>query len=289
MQFSAVEELMLNLLFGSVLVTKLDRLGTYAAAMAYCLVLSLVPFLLVTFTLATRVGLNLSQAYNEMLLEVLPKEINPPQIIATIEASAHGSVMTIGFILAVYTSYNLMTQIVRTLLFIFDDPRRPQGWNWSHWVKSGILLFIWMVLLLAISITSVMYPVIHNILKQFNLDSVIWTLPLAMIQYALVLAAMYGAFFLTFLLVPTKRPGVAQARNGSLVATCGWILCGWLFAGLLPKMILSSGVVYKALGSVVIILLWAQACSWSVIIGACWMVRFPARRKLKVQVEDPAR
>jgi len=278
----------LNLLFGSVLVTKLDRLGTYAAAMAYCLVLSLVPFLFVTFTLAVHVGLNLNRAYDDMLSEVLPKEINPPQIIATIESS-HGSVTTIGFVLAVYTSYNLMTQVVRTLLFVFDDPRRSRGWNWSHWVKSGLLLFIWMVLLLAISITSVMYPVIHNILRQFNLDSVVWTLPLAMMQYSLVLAAMFGAFFLTFLLVPTKRPGLEQARNGSLVATCGWIICGWLFAGLLPKMILSSGVVYKALGSIVIILLWAQACSWSVIIGACWMVRFPSRRKLKVQVESPAK
>ncbi len=35
----------------------------------------------------------------------------------------------------------------------------------------------------------------------------------------------------------------------------------------------------SALGSLVVILLWAQACAWSVIIGACWMVRFPGRGK----------
>jgi hypothetical protein len=27
----------------------------------------------------------------------------------------------------------------------------------------------------------------------------------------------------------------------------------------------------------VAILLWAQACSWSVILGACWIVRFSPR------------
>ena len=264
-------------LLGSVLVAKFDRLGTYAAAMAYCLVLSVVPFLLVTFTLATKAGLDLSGAYNDLLSDVLPREINTPQVIATIEKSSHGGIVTLGFILAAYTSYNLMTQIVRTLLFVFDDSRRSQGWNWKHGLKSIVLLFIWMLLLLAISITSVMYPVIHNLLRQVHLDSDIWTVPLEMIQYAVVLAAMFGAFFLTFLLVPAKRPSMRQARDGSLVASCGWIICGWLFAGLLPKL-LSAGVVYKALGSVVIVLLWAQACAWSVIIGACWIVRFSPRR-----------
>ena len=264
-------------LFGPVLVTKIDRLGTYAAAMAYCLVLSVVPFLVVTFTLATHFGLNLSSAYNDLLSDVLPREINTPQVIATIEKSSHGGLATIGFLLAVYTSYNLMTQIVRTLLFIFDDPRRSEGWNWRHGFKSIVLLFIWMLLLLTISITSVMYPVIHSILRQLHIDSQIWTLPLVLIQYLVVLTASLGAFFLTFLLVPTKRPSIDQARDGSLVAAFGWIVCGIICAKVLGPKTWSSNAVYEALGSIVIVLLWAQACAWSVIIGACWMVRFSRR------------
>jgi uncharacterized BrkB/YihY/UPF0761 family membrane protein len=40
---------MFKWLYGPVLFQKADRLGTYAAALAYCFVLSLIPFLVVTF------------------------------------------------------------------------------------------------------------------------------------------------------------------------------------------------------------------------------------------------
>ena len=268
---------MLKWLLGSVLVTKIDRLGTYAAAMAYCLVLSVVPFLVVTFTLATQLKLDLSRAYRQLLEDILPSGFDATQIVSTLEKSSQGNFATVGFIFAVYTSYNLMTQIVRTLLFVFDDPRKPQGWHWSHWLKSLVLQVLWMLLLLVISLTSILSPVIENLLKQVHLSSEIWEVPVLLVQYMVVLTAMFGAFFLTFLLVPARRPSLDEARDGSMVASCGWILCSLLFAKLMPKL-LGAGAVYQALGSVVIILLWAQACAWSVIIGACWIVRFSSRR-----------
>jgi uncharacterized BrkB/YihY/UPF0761 family membrane protein len=42
---------------------------------------------------------------------------------------------------------------------------------------------------------------------------------------------------------------------------------------------LQASAAYIALGSVVAILLWAQACAWSIIAGACWIVRFSQRTK----------
>jgi uncharacterized BrkB/YihY/UPF0761 family membrane protein len=66
-------------------------------------------------------------------------------------------------------------------------------------------------------------------------------------------------------------------RDGALVASLGWIACSLVFSNVLPHL-LSMNLVYRALGSVVIILFWAQACAWSVIGGACWMVRFASRR-----------
>lgn len=263
--------------FGPVLVTKLDRLGTYAAAMAYCFVLSVVPFLIVTFTFADQLQLDLRGGYREILADILPSGIDANQVLTTIDRSSHSGIATIGFILAVYTSYNLMTQITRTLLFIFDDPKRPEGWNWRHWVKSAVLLFIWMFLLLVIAVSFVVTIGIESILRQIDVHLRVGTAVIGIAQYALVIASMFFAFLLTFLLVPAQRPSLMEARDGSLVASCGWILCSLLFANLLPQM-LRAGAVYEALGSVVVILLWAQACAWSVIIGACWIVRFSPRR-----------
>jgi len=268
---------MFKWLYGSMLFAKSDRLGTYAAALAYCFVLSLIPFLVVTFTIASHMGFDLSGAYQKLLADIIPADINLAQVVTTIERSSHGkNLITIGFIFALYTSYNLMTQIVRTLLFIFDDPRRSQGWEWSHWVKSAVLFGIWMVLLVVISICFVITPVIKDLLRQYHLDSRLWTLPLILLQDTVAVVAVLGAFFLTFLLVPTKRPSMTAARDGSLVAACGWILCSVLFTTVLSKM-WNTNSVYEALGSVVVVLLWAQACAWSVILGACWIVRFSSR------------
>ena len=85
------------------------------------------------------------------------------------EHSTQGGLVTIGFILALYTSFNLMEQIIRTLLFIFDDPRRPQEWSWMVVVKTIALLFIWMCLLLLISISAVEAAVLRHILGSFHL------------------------------------------------------------------------------------------------------------------------
>jgi YihY family inner membrane protein len=295
-------------IYGPILVLKVDRLGTYAAALAYCLVLSLIPFLVVTFTLGTELThQNLVTAYSDLLVDILPaqsidnpthtpgvKETTPnetpeakhdrvarvkslsAQIINTLQSSSHRGLATVGFILAVYTSFNLMTQIVRTLLFIFDDPRRQQEWDFHLIFKTIALFIIWMFLLLLIAAFSVVTPVIVNILKQMQLDPSLWTTPLLFGRDLIGLASLFGAFFLTYLLVPSKRYRLSQVRNGSLVASFGWVFCSLLFAYVLPNM-WRTNAVYEALGSVVVILLWAQACAWSVIIGACWMVRFPGK------------
>jgi YihY family inner membrane protein len=307
---------MFNWLYGPILISKADRLGTYAAAMAYCFVLSLIPFLVVTFTVGSQLApgkLDLGAAYRDLLEDILPdtdvdqamhlkgKEAVgvasssggtvaenhqkaahvaglTAQIMVTLQNTSQRGLATVGFILAVYTSFNLMMQVVRTLLFIFDDPRRPQEWSWMVVVKTFALLLIWMFLLLMISVVSVLTPVLRDVQRQFHLDSHLGTAPLLVMRDMLVMASLFGAFFVTYALVSNKHHRWGLIRDGALVASFGWVFCSLLFAYVLPS-IWRSNAVYEALGSVVVILLWAQACAWCVIIGACWIVRFGPRKK----------
>jgi uncharacterized BrkB/YihY/UPF0761 family membrane protein len=313
---------MFDRLWGPVLAPKADRLGTYAAGLAYCLVLSLIPFLFVTFTLGQELTqfvpkFDLVQAYSELLAEILPADVasgsgargqpvestsasNPgasgPTASASTEAQrgratdlsarilrtlqrSHGSTnFLVGFGFAVYTSINLMTQIVRTLLFIFDDHRKAMIWTWRIGVKTLALFGIWMFVLLFMAVCSIVTPVFDSILRQLHLDPHAWTKPLTVARNLIGLVALFFAFFLTYLLVPSKRYRTAQVRNGSFIATGGWVLCSIVFSYVLPTL-WQTNTVYEALGSVVVILLWAQACAWSIIVGACWVVRFPARKK----------
>jgi membrane protein len=276
---------MFKKLFGPILFPKTDRLSTYAAALAYCFVLSLVPFLAVTFAVGMGVSSELAlnkhyaEHYAEVLGDIIPTQDpnDTKRIFAAIQHSTKGGLVTIGFILAIYTSFNLMDQIIRTILFIFDDPRRPQEWSWKVVVKAFALLLIWMCLLLLISISAVETSVLRHILDHFIMSSLSKAVATAT-QVLVVISALFGTFFLTYYLVPTRSHKTKFVVEGSLLACCGWIICSLIFAYVIPK-ILQSSAAYIALGSVVAILLWAQACAWSVIVGACWIVRFSPRTK----------
>jgi membrane protein len=270
-------------LFGPNLVTKVDRLGTYAAALAYCFVLSLVPFLAVTFFVGMQISSQLdlnkhyAEHYAEVVGDIIPGQ-NTAQIFQGVERSTKGGLLTIGFILAIYTSFNLMDQITRTLLFIFDDPRRPQEWSWMTVVKTLFLLLIWMCLLLLVSISAVESAILRNILDHFIVSGASKALATSS-QVLIMIAALFGTVYLTYYIVPVRNHKRAVVVEGSLLASSGWILCSLVFAYVIPR-ILASSATYIALGSVVAILLWAQACAWSIILGACWIVRFsPLPRK----------
>src|ERR1700733_10001886 len=103
---------------GPNLVTKVDRLGTYAAALAYCFVLSLVPFLAVTFVIGIVIAAQLSltdyvQVYGRVLGNILPTEstTDTQHILEAVQRQTRGGLLTIGFIIALYTSFNLMDQM----------------------------------------------------------------------------------------------------------------------------------------------------------------------------------
>jgi membrane protein len=276
---------MFKWLYGPLLLPKADKLGTFAAALAYCFVLSMVPFLAVTFAVGMEISTQLdlskhyAEHYAEVLSDIIPME-NPEEakrIFSAVQHSTKGGLVTIGFILAIYTSFNLMEQIIRTINFIFDDPRRPQEWSWTVVVKTIALLLIWMCLLLLISISAVEAAVLRHVLDQLGLS--IFSKELATAAQVLVMvASLFGTFYLTYYLVPTKAHKNRFVIEGSLLASCGWIVCSLIFAYVIPK-ILQASAAYIALGSVVAILLWAQACAWSIIVGACWIVRFSPRAK----------
>jgi len=275
-------------LWGPNLIMKSDRLGTYAAALAYCFVLSLVPFFIVTFVVGLHLTLELDinsdyykRHYAEVLGNIIPSQADARNIVETVtnvEGRNKGLLFFIGFLIALYTSYNLMEQILRTLLFIFDDPRRPNSWSWLGVVKTIGLLLVWMCLLLLVSVSAVEAAILRQILYDFlHLEAGGKALATAS-QLLIIIAALFGTIFVTYYVAPTRRHRVSVVVEGSLLASMGWIACSLVFANIMPKLLTTSAA-YLALGSVVAILLWAQACAWSIILGACWIVRFSQSRK----------
>lgn len=270
-------------LYGPNLVAKVDRLSTYASALAFNVVLSMVPFLAVTFVLGLQVsaeldlGAHYKENYIHIFNEILPmgNQIVNQRSLEAVERASWGGFVPIGLILAFYTSFSLMAQIIRTIAFIFDDHRRVQAWSWRILVKTFVLLVIWMFLLLLIAISAVEASMLRSLLNQYIFSTVTKDL-VRMGQVLVIVSALFGTFLMTYSLVSAGRFKRGLLVEGSLLAASGWIGFSLLFATVLPK-ILQASAAYVALGSVVAILLWAQACAWSLIIGGCWIVRFSPR------------
>ena len=147
-------------------------------------------------------------------------------------------------------------------------------------LKTVALLVIWMCLLLLFPSSSVVTPVFRigpgaDPSQSRALDQ---SAALLRDVWSVVLA-LRGVFpdLSSGAVEAVQAFGGAERESGGVV---GWVLCSLLFANVMPNM-WRTNAVYEALGSVVIILIWAQACAWSVIIGACWIVRFPERRRGK--------
>jgi membrane protein len=258
--------------FGSNLVKKADRLGTYASALAYCFVLSVVPFVVLSFAFASQfIGDVNSHAYQRTLEDVLPGEENVKDIAETLtninNAYGHNALIkTIGLLFALYTSFNLMNQIVRTLLFIFDDSRRPYEWTLKVFIKTVSLLAVWTFLLLILTGCSIVGVLFHH--SSHGMTEA-WRVASDLVM----VASLFVALFVTYYLVPSRRYPLRQVRDGALVACLGWIGCSLAFTQIFPPL-LNLNLVVRALGSMVVVLFWAQACAWSVIAGAGWIVRF---------------
>lgn len=254
-------------------------LSTYADALSYSFVLSVIPFLVIAFALTKELMGSLSpHTYETTLARVLPLDNGNhadlyfvTRITGALEATrSSGMARTVGLLFAVYTSFNLMNQIVRSLVFIFDDARRAFEFTWRIFTKTIALLAIWTFLLLTVTVSSVLGIFLHN---NAAFLSASWRVA----SDLLLIASLFGAVFATYYLVPSRRPRLIAVRDGAMVASFGWIGCGLIFTRVLPH-VLGLKMLYQALGTIVIILLWAQACAWSLILGACWMVRFKPRR-----------
>jgi YihY family inner membrane protein len=258
-------------LYGSHLSKRVDMLSTFASALSYSFVLSILPFLVLGFALTGELFGSLNtRTYEATLSRVLPLQNDvglSAHILKALETTWHSDMArTVGLLFAIYTSFNLMNQIVRTLLFIFDDSRRAFEWTWRVFSKTVALLAVWTFLLLTVTVSSVLGIFVHH-------NDRFLAMPWRVANDLTMIGALFAAFFVTYYLVPAKPPKLRLVRDGALIASLGWVSCSLIFTQVLPKM-LGLNLVYQALGSIVIVLLWAQACSWSFIVGACWMVRF---------------
>jgi membrane protein len=251
--------------------------STYAAALSFYFVLSLVPFLVVSTTIINQISpFDLTTEFGEILKTILPPTsgLDSSSIVEAAKMNADNGFKTIGFLLAVWTSTGFMTMLFSALHLIFDSKHRtlpPSGL--LPQLKSLILLFIWMNTLLLTAFCFIFSVLLQKDMMETFFHPWVATTSGWIMRDLSVFVILAIAFMLTYLVI--SPPGVSLRLHiqGATFSAMGWIIISYIFADVLP-LVWQQNVLYGALGSIVATLLWAYSCAWSVLIGACWASRF---------------
>lgn len=258
-----------------VVAAKLARAESAAAEMAFYLALSLVPLVGVTIALVSRwLPLDLSASIEEVLRAVLPAASNvaPGEVLAWARSSASHGWLTVGFVVALWTSFRFMSLCIHSLGAMVSTEVRPPVKAWRSAARSLLLLMVWIVALVATAIFLLVAPAIeHGLLHLPELSEVSLS-AFSALRAALLAGVLFGAIYLTYRVVVGARAGWFRVALAALLASLGWIGASRAFSLAVP-VLWKATQLYGTLGSVVLFLLWAYVMAWVLLLGGLLFLR----------------
>ena len=265
---------MLSWVLGRRLQGKLTMLPSFAAAMAFYFLVSLVPFLVVvTRGVAALFSANLTPELLAFLRDILPPEsrFRPEAIAQSVQQTTHGLAF-VSTAAAVWTASSGLNEMTRAVHFLFSDPERPHPGGWWRRAKAFGVLAIWAAAIGGGAVAFVVLPMMQGELKRLGGARLFPQAFASVVRYPTAFLMLFTAFASTYAFVPQKSPSWKAAAQGGALAAASWSAVSLLFAYLLPKVwhvSLFSG----AMSSILAILVWAYCGAWGVLLGAMWAVR----------------
>ena len=252
------------------------------------LALSLVPLVGVTIALVSRwLPLDLSASIEEVLRAVLPaaSHVGPGEVLRWARSSASQGWLTVGFVVALWTSFRFMSLCIRSLGTMVSTDVRPPVKAWRSAARSLLLLVVWIVALVATALFLLVAPAIERGLLR---------LPKLSELLALGLLGAAGAphrrrpFRRDLPDLPRGRRHAGGLVSGwhvaALLASLGWIGASRGFSLAVP-VLWKATQLYGTLGSVVLFLIWAYVMAWVLLLGGFLLVR-PGRPRAASQTDS---
>ncbi len=265
---------MLTWLLGRRLQGKFVMLPSFAAAMAFYFLVSLVPFLIVVSRgVAAVFSANLTPELLAFLRDVLPPEskFRPDMIAASINQGSHG-LAAASTVLAVWTASSGLNEMTRAVHFLFSDPERPHPGGWGRRGKAFGVLAIWAVAIGAVAVSFVLLPLIQGEVTRLGAGKILPGAFASIVRYPAAFAMLFAAFASTYVFVPKQSPSWRAAAQGAAVAAASWSGVSLLFSYLLPK-VWHVSLFNGAMSSALALLIWAYCGAWGVLLGAVVTVR----------------
>jgi membrane protein len=239
-----------------------------ASHVALSALMSMFPFFLVLTAMAGILGSdNLADEAARIVLEAWPEEVSAPiaHEIQVVLTGAHGHVLTVGAVLALYFASSGIEslRIALNRAYSMVDPRPV----WLLRLESIAYVVVAAVALLALSFLVVLAPVIWRTAVRYlpGLEPFADIVTIARFTIATVLLIV--ALILVHLWLPAGRRKFKHIIPGILVTLVLWLAAGILFGRYLADYAFTYSIYYAGLASVMIALVFLYFTSCIFIYG----------------------
>lgn len=245
-----------------------DDIFDLAAQQAYYFFFALFPALL--FVIAVASFFPLQTLINDvvtMMARFAPQAVI--QIITdamgSLSKQNSGGVLTVGFLITIWSSSGAMVSIITTLNAAYDvTESRP-------WWKTRVIA-IGLTMALAIFIIASMFLIIagptvaENLAARMSLGSAFkwgwWIL-----QWPVAFALVSSAIGLIYYYAPDVEQDWVWITPGSMLATLLWLVIS-LSLKFYYQLVPSANATYGALGGIMVLMLWFYCSGLALLLGA---------------------
>ena len=236
-----------------------DNISAHAAASAFYMFLSLVPFVALVSTILPLTGLEEDRLF-EIVSHYIPAAMQGIISSAVTDIySAPNAILPISIIITVWLSSRAFSSLIRGVEDVADSPR------YSSYLKRSLLACLYTIGIVFIMVMLLLLLVFGDRLSSLPILSpfVRIVIKLRLIVVVILLTCVFIAIYHW---VPGMRLRLRQLLPGSLAAAAAWLLFTWLFS---LYIVYGGGyTTYGSLAAIIITLLWMYWCMYIILLGA---------------------
>jgi membrane protein len=245
-----------------------DNILGMAAQLAYYFFFALFPALLFLLAVASYFPIDtLIDDMVAMLGGVAPPEVLSiiTEQIRKISEGEQGGLLTLGFVLAIWSSSAAMTAIIDTLNHAYDI---EEGRPWWKVRLTAIALTVGVALFILVSFALIVIgPTAARWIEQSTTLGETFTWTWMILQWPLVFAIVSIGFAIVYYYAPDAEQDWVWLTPGSILATVLWLVASLGFKFYLANFG-SYTETYGAIGGVMVLMLWFYISGLVILFGA---------------------
>lgn len=245
-----------------------DDMMTYAAALAFRILLALFPFLI--FVLALLGVLGLGDFFDHLLNQaalVLPADAFGllAGSVSDIRTESHGGLISVSIVLAIWAAAAGIRSLMNALNTAYDvKETRPA---WKLYPLSIAYTIGLAVLILIAAVATLLGPRLLEWLGGADGAGGLWTTIWTWLRWPLAVLLVMITVALSYYVAPNVKQPFEIVTPGSVLAVLGWIVASYLFSFYVSRFANYSAT-YGSLGGVIVLLLYFFITAAVLLLGA---------------------